>query len=274
VESGATVTFTAADMDIYEIDVEYGSSSKATTVKFSSDAVVRVQKEFRVASYAKVNPDNYNVTFYLGGGEKVNNGNGHGDEDDDDDEGDDDDDKCQDDKKNYCYQHEGMLYVSAKSVDFIGNVIALDGKIHVNGSYSRWSPTTMTGRFVAKKVYSTSKYTIWNYNECEPVDDIKIVYRVENEQEKLNVEENKLSVYPNPATNFSTVQFTAVESGNVSIEIFDITGHQVATLYKGRVEAGVPNIHEIDLTQFNSGTYIIRYITASTVLTKQLVKIK
>ncbi len=66
IDKGCTVTFTSADIDINELKVKNASSSTPTIIKFTQDAKVRVFKEVNIQKYVIVNPDNFNVVFYVG----------------------------------------------------------------------------------------------------------------------------------------------------------------------------------------------------------------
>jgi flagellar hook assembly protein FlgD len=47
---------------------------------------------------------------------------------------------------------------------------------------------------------------------------------------------------PNPARSATTITFDVVEAGNASLEVFDLAGRRVRTLYDGPADAGA---HEI-----------------------------
>jgi serine protease len=56
----------------------------------------------------------------------------------------------------------------------------------------------------------------------------------ENTPDKFNLEQN----YPNPFNPSTTIPFTLVKSGNVTLKIFNIIGQEVRTLVNGRKDAG------------------------------------
>jgi len=72
--------------------------------------------------------------------------------------------------------------------------------------------------------------------------------------------ETKLAmrVFPNPFTSSTNIEFVAPEDGHVSVEIYNLTGMRIATLYDGNVAAG-----ESYKVQFNGNadmnqmTYIV-----------------
>ena len=46
-----------------------------------------------------------------------------------------------------------------------------------------------------------------------------------------------MTAYPNPFNDATTIEFTVAESQNVKVEVFNLTGTKVATLFNGPAEA-------------------------------------
>ncbi len=80
---------------------------------------------------------------------------------------------------------------------------------------------------------------------------------------------------PNPATNNTTISFTLPESGFVTLELIDIYGNKVATLYSGTGQKGISivsfNVEELNLP---SGTYLYKLNFNGTEITKTMVIIR
>ena len=66
----------------------------------------------------------------------------------------------------------------------------------------------------------------------------------------------------------SSISFTAVHTGNVSLDVFDLQGNRVATLYRGVLSAGT---HQFSLTGIARGSYIVRAKGAGFAVTKQVI---
>jgi pimeloyl-ACP methyl ester carboxylesterase len=66
------------------------------------------------------------------------------------------------------------------------------------------------------------------------------------------------SIYPNPANALLTIQFTADEAKNYSVEMFDIVGREIAKVEAGRNISGIQNMN-IPLKEFqlSQGSYLI-----------------
>jgi len=79
-----------------------------------------------------------------------------------------------------------------------------------------------------------------------------------------------LSVYPNPFTDFTTINYSLAQSEFVEISVFDQLGRKIETLVKSRKESG--NFQIIWETQsVTSGVYHLKMITTEGTFTKQLV---
>ena len=66
---------------------------------------------------------------------------------------------------------------------------------------------------------------------------------------------NSILLYPNPASNMVTLEFSTITSSTTAIEIFDVLGKQI---YKSSVTT---KSESIDVSNWNSGVYLMR-ITA------------
>ncbi|MEQ9264098.1 MAG: T9SS type A sorting domain-containing protein [Balneolaceae bacterium] len=79
--------------------------------------------------------------------------------------------------------------------------------------------------------------------------------------------------YPNPFNPSTKISYSIPTSGDVLLEVFNIQGQKVATLYDGSQQAGS---HEVlfDARSLSSGVYIYRLQTGSSSLVKQMVLIK
>ena len=65
-----------------------------------------------------------------------------------------------------------------------------------------------------------------------------------------------IQIYPNPATDFINIGISKPFSGNIKIEIYDITGKIV---YESAMEAKSENsFKQINISEFNPGVYLLR----------------
>ncbi len=80
-----------------------------------------------------------------------------------------------------------------------------------------------------------------------------------------------LSTYPNPANNSTTVQWSLTQETAVTMQILDITGRVVGTVFSKTEEAGSYTT-AIDVQQWNlsPGQYFIQLHTTTGVQTTKL----
>lgn len=86
--------------------------------------------------------------------------------------------------------------------------------------------------------------------------------------DQIKVENSTLELFPNPSNNLVNIQFFAVQSGNIMIDIIDGNGKQIQQIYRGA--------HQGQQTyQWHShsvkGTYFCRITTEKKVITKPVV---
>jgi hypothetical protein len=75
--------------------------------------------------------------------------------------------------------------------------------------------------------------------------------------------------YPNPFNPSTTIQFSLVESENVSLTIYNIAGQQIATLVNGQLDAGVHSL-TFEAESLPSGLYIYQLKNGANVATKRM----
>ena len=78
-----------------------------------------------------------------------------------------------------------------------------------------------------------------------------------------------LNVYPNPISTFASIEFEAYISSNADISVFDLTGRKVLSMTKN-VQKGLNKI-DLDLSSFNSSTYIVQVVVGSDVYSQKII---
>jgi hypothetical protein len=69
----------------------------------------------------------------------------------------------------------------------------------------------------------------------------------------------KLKTYPNPTNDNTTLTFNLAETSNVTVYVYNITGTLVKTVNSKNVAAGSQTL-TIDASEFQKGTYIVKFI--------------
>jgi hypothetical protein len=99
-----------------------------------------------------------------------------------------------------------------------------------------------------------------------------IVRLVEKDLVDQSIDENGVvastSVYPNPANDVATVNFTLNEVANVSIEVVDYTGKVISTENLGSVANGA---HTVNTSNVAEGIYFVNLVVNGNVTTNKLV---
>ena len=78
-----------------------------------------------------------------------------------------------------------------------------------------------------------------------------------------------LKVYPNPAQNGLTVEYTTSGEINITLEIFDVTGKKIVNLQNRLTEGIHQNI--INTRHFKNGIYLLRVSTGNKTVVKRVV---
>lgn len=84
----------------------------------------------------------------------------------------------------------------------------------------------------------------------------------------------KLSASPNPFSDKLNISFVASETGNVRIDIFDITGLPVKHLYEANVVAGEKHTTELVGNELKEGVYILRLTSVTNSVNLKVVLVR
>ena len=77
------------------------------------------------------------------------------------------------------------------------------------------------------------------------------------------------SPFPNPTDERATVRFALPESGQATLSLYDLLGRRVGLLLQGRQPSGRRSL-TIDVSQFASGTYLLRLTANGNTRTRKL----
>ncbi len=89
--------------------------------------------------------------------------------------------------------------------------------------------------------------------------------------EELTLLQKTLQIYPNPASEKITIQFDKEHSAPHQIELFDVNGRLVKSIFKGRLQQENVEL-ETDISALSSGTYFIKVQVKGQTFSKQLIK--
>ena len=77
-------------------------------------------------------------------------------------------------------------------------------------------------------------------------------------------------IFPNPATDHATVQFTITQSSHVYIKVYDVSGKEKETLLNDNLEPGEHTLL-INTNHFSKGVYLVKMNSDSGVETQKLI---
>ncbi|MBN1986991.1 MAG: T9SS type A sorting domain-containing protein, partial [Prolixibacteraceae bacterium] len=69
---------------------------------------------------------------------------------------------------------------------------------------------------------------------------------------------SEFSVYPNPASNVTTLSFNPVSDGMATVELYNSLGQKLEVLFNENVRRNVPVKVDFDVSAFNRGLYILQ----------------
>jgi len=169
---------------------------------------------------------------------------------------------------------EGSFYVAYKRYgDGLKVSVDLDAPIDSN------TYIEIVGGWEQQTRYDAIMHT---FIDSTIADNIELVSGISGQKNINSPNEFKLyKNYPNPFNPSTTINFnvpTSAVNQNITLEIFDILGKNIATLYSGNAQAGLNKIQWKGINNagnfVNSGIYIVRFLTSETVLTQRILLMK
>ncbi|MBE0649149.1 MAG: HYR domain-containing protein [Bacteroidales bacterium] len=276
VDKGSTVIFTSSSIDIEELKTDDSKVYKPTSIEFAYHAQVRVKDKVEIGKNNFVNPYNSNVIFYIG--TKYNHG-GHGDKDDDDDDddfsgngnGNDNwtyaDDNWNDENLDHNSgggnggdkgDNKGSLTVKAEGTSFNASAYVPRGKIHVKENAAVNNPGTMTGQFIAEKVYSTGKYITWNWHDCNSNQNVNPITPPTGGS--IAEDATVYNVFPVPNNGLFTTTIDAPFEDDYSISVYNTLG--VLLFEKREVHVDGYTETQVDIQHVPTGIYYVIFRNA------------
>lgn len=244
IEEGARVRFTQAVLNIGELNVEEGSQSNPTTVRFAGGTSVRISNKVQINADTRINPDQNKVTFYLG-------------------------DLNKDDER---------FTVKGSNIQFTGNVYIPNGRIRLTGEQKGWSnnnnsTVSMTGFFIAEEIESTIPNVTWNSYTCgtQPVyvSNGWTSSQFVTEEDQKQDEPFTVQVIGNPTTSFFTLKVQSQRSQAIQLRVTDATGRMVDSRANNQPNSTIQIGHN-----YAPGTYFVEVMQGADRKVVQLMKIR
>ena len=83
------------------------------------------------------------------------------------------------------------------------------------------------------------------------------------------VKDKQIKLYPNPAKDYSNLSFTLEKAANVSLNIVDLNGKQVRSIFNGNMLQGDHSL-QVNTSSLASGIYLVKMVTDNQVKTFRL----
>lgn len=100
--------------------------------------------------------------------------------------------------------------------------------------------------------------------------------RTENDNNPIAADKDNIvmNVYPNPAREAAVVEFNIPTEGQVTIEIYNLVGQKVKTLYNDIATEGQTHVVKINSMDYEAGVYYVRLNTGSETISQKIVFIR
>jgi CubicO group peptidase (beta-lactamase class C family) len=111
-----------------------------------------------------------------------------------------------------------------------------------------------------------------HWHDDDKTADLNTVKPID--QKAILTGETSLTAFPNPSANRMTVSFSVPSSGNVSLDVYDMDGKLVASVFNGFVEKGTLKKAEFNGDKLPAGIYFARLQSPAGVQQQKLVLTK
>jgi hypothetical protein len=214
------------------------------TVKFTGCTKVRIKGDLYANSYISINPTELGVIFYIGdnatfGATNLVNaviycqiGNSHYT------------DKCG------IFSHESRIYIHDSRSDH---------------------PGIYKGMFIADEMYVhryNNFYLETNCGICTSTSPKELEVGVTN---PVQTNEAVVKNYPNPFSAKTNIVFTLPQNDKVRLEVYDLSGKLIQTLFNGDVSGEQEYKVEFDGSALTDGIYIYKMTTNDGVITGKMI---
>lgn len=116
----------------------------------------------------------------------------------------------------------------------------------------------------------TTTITGLDFNvDAQYINPIGSVTAILNDNSVL---ENKVVLFPNPASQTFTLEYELIQAANVQIELYDIIGHKVKTITRNSFEEKNKYSYSVNIEDLSTGVYFVKlYINGSNTTMKIII---
>ena len=97
-------------------------------------------------------------------------------------------------------------------------------------------------------------------------------WALEDEQHIVSTTKTGLNVFPNPAFDNMTVQFSSDKKGEAMLNVYNLLGQKIYSSSFPALEG--QNVATMDVNGFDKGAYILEVVNGNEVLRKEFIVVK
>jgi len=146
----------------------------------------------------------------------------------------------------------------------------------VSGNYNKWNVTPGTYTIQAIPYSAANATGTVGTSLSVTISVISGGAKMSDVGTHDHMTDDKTSVtaHPNPFTNHLNFEFSVAKDSEISLELFNITGVRIATIYNGMAERGIRYEKIFYPGMIPNGVYVYRLTTNETVITERVILAK
>jgi hypothetical protein len=210
----------------------YLTMNLGSKIEFVQCTKIHLKGKFTAGKNVIINPDELSVVFYIEG--DVTFGSGA--------------------------HVAGVFYLSNAEVY---NFDVANSTVNLPGMFK--------GMFLAKVIYSGKNNNWYMSTMCNNCTSVNVKNLAVESPGIITGSGAVLKNYPNPFSDKTTVNFMLPEAGHVTIDVFNLSGKLVQSLYNGDVNMNQEYTVEFDGSTLSKGLYIYKMTTNNEVVTGKMI---
>ena len=169
-------------------------------------------------------------------------------------------------------QQNGVTeYEIAENTTTSGEWEEMTWDMSASGFENQWDRITLIFDFAPGQIGDGSDNFTWYFDDLE-VFSGDVSTSTESDGDIPQTVE-LLQNYPNPFNPVTQIRYSLPQASNVSLEVYNVMGQRVATLYNGQQHAGQHTV-SFDAVNLASGVYVYRLTAGSFVESRKMMLVK
>lgn len=153
-----------------------------------------------------------------------------------------------------------------------------NGGFYHNESY-QWTPAMVNHQYFGVRIDNYPPIGKGSVTVCYDLVEVTVAYSSSAANSRKLPAANEIktlkhTVFPNPFTTNTSIQFTAAETGNAVVELYNISGIKVSTLFSGNVVRGQVYNADTRNARLRKGNYVYVISNGIQKLTGRIMKLE